>query len=206
MNDLEIRVERTIDEMIRSFNPRDPHSYDRWDGELERLAESLVKSKGASELLIGSVLAQRIYLAFETGKSDRVVALSTVFLRSAEAEHPSWYLVLKQRVEALHLEGLHNEELTEALTAVKRPEIRESGFLHLIADLAKRHPGSVAGDPELLQKAIEAVSDLRAKGYENLKLPSGESDQFEAELRAIVSDVNKMHRARGDAVLAGEQP
>jgi hypothetical protein len=205
MNDLELRVERTIDDVIRFFNSSDPQSYNRWDGELERLAEILAESEVATELLIGSVLAQRIYLALEIGKHDRVVALSTVFLRSIGTEHPSWYLVLKQRFEALHVEGLHNEELTEALAAVKRPEIRESGFLHLLADLSRRHPGSLAGDMELADKTVTAVSDLRARGYESLRQPSGHSEQLEEELREIVSEVNKINKARGNAVLAGEQ-
>jgi hypothetical protein len=208
VDDLESQVENTIDQVIRSFSPANPQSYDHWDHELERLGQALADSTDlpSKELLLGSVLAERIRLAFETGKLDRVVALTALFLRNTRTEHPSWDYVLGRRAHALHLLGNHDQELSEVLKAVQRADSRGSEFLYLLAGLGARHPGIIVADAEMVSKTTEAVALLRSMGYERLTPPSGDPAQFENELHAIVTELKRVNRAKGEALLSGKSP
>jgi hypothetical protein len=205
MNDHEDNADRVIDDAIRNFNREEPQSYEHWDHELERVGRSLEPANSPLRTRqLGSVLAMRIFMAFEKGKMERVIALSEIFVRDVQVDHPSWGLVIKQRAHALHAEGSHDQEVAEVLAAVRRREIHSSEYLYLIADLSGRHPG-LTPDTELIVKMEKAVELLSEKGYGGLLPVSTDPGSFQSEVHRIVSELKRINRAKGLALLTGEK-
>jgi hypothetical protein len=204
VEDLKQEVTRTIDRVIRLFNSDNPASYGTWDVELENLQRRLTEAAPPRPELLGSVLAQRIFLAYEVERVDHVLELSECFRRQVPAGHPSSPLVLLQRAHALHHKGAHEEEKREVIDAARHSEAQGSELLTLLNDLSNRHPGSIPTDDQLTTKIIDAVHLLRARGYGSLPLPSGDTSLLESEIHQIVRDIRRVNRLKAEALLTSE--
>jgi len=206
MDDLETQVEHAIERAIRSFNPTDPQSYVLWDHELERLEQQVnqASSSPSRQVLLGSLYAHRISIASEVGRLDRVLGLSAVFLRDIQPSHPGLYLVVAQRSHALHLVDEHDEEARVVLETVRTAEIHGGELLRLLNDLSRRHPGILPIDVDLLDKIKQAAGSLRSEGYSSLPQPSDDPAKIEEEIHQMVTELRRINRTMGKALLGGE--
>src|SRR5947209_3831354 len=132
--DLTQLAERTIDAAIRSFKPWEEESYPRWDGELERVETLLVAAPGTPRrpYLLASIRAQRVLLAFETNKFERVIELSALTPRESPPDDPGLSTVVIFRARSLHAVGRRAEELGEVLAAARACEADDSEFIYFL--------------------------------------------------------------------------
>jgi hypothetical protein len=201
--DLARLVEDTIDAAIRSFYSGEGDNYIFWDSELQHLESILHEADLNPELqaLLASVRAQRIFLAFDVSKHDLVLELTDQFVRDVPVGHPSFSSVASLRARCLHSIGAHEKEMREILELARKPEIQDGEYISLLEHLAKRHPGSIPQDNELVTKMQKAIAALRALGYETLPGDSGEIELERLALEAA-SELRRVNREKGEALLA----
>jgi hypothetical protein len=201
--DLEALVERVIDEAIRTFEPREPTSFDRWNSELQRL-ESLLREEESlpdSQGLLATVQARRIAMAFEIARFDLVIAQSSQFVRAFPTIHPSFSNIANLRSCALHATGAHAAEIEETIAMARRPEVRGSEYVYLLAILSKQHPGCLPADEALSQKLQETIKDLQDQGYDTLPRSVNDPMQLEEMAGRIADELRRVNRERGEALL-----
>ena len=200
-----VEVEATIDALIRSFKPGDQKSYVLWDGELTRLEMSIQELASSSErqYLFASVRAQRVGLAFDVDKHEKVIELSDQFVCDVPVSHPSFFSVATLRARSLHSVGSHGVEVQELLELARKPEIQGGEYVSILEHLASLHPVSISDDIPLFEKMKSAIDDLRGIGYETLRSDIGEIGIAELALQ-IASELRKINRDRGEALLAEE--
>jgi hypothetical protein len=197
-------AESAIDATIRGFDPEDRNSYEGWDRELKHAEDSLRSS--ASELdplLLASVRAERIRIAFEVGRFGLVLEMTDEFLLIFPATFPSFSLVASLRTSALHATGAHEEEIREALQLARKPELRGSEYVHLLASLSKRHPGCLPIEEDLWRKLEQAIHDLRAQGYDMLPHPVNGPSQLEEMAGRVADELRRVNWERGESLLNG---
>ncbi len=199
--DLKNLVERTIDSTIRGFDPEDRTSYERWDLELKHAEDSLRAASELDSLLLASVCAERIRIAFEVAKFDVVIELTAQFLHDFPGTDPSYSVVALWRGSALHAAGDHEEEVREILQIARKPELHGSEYVHLLASLSKRHPGCLPADEDLWQKLKQTIDGLHALGYDTLPRAVNGPMHLEELAGRVTDELRRVNRARGEALL-----
>ncbi len=196
---LEAEVARAIDEAIRLHRPGDAGSYAYWDGRLERLQHEVASAESPAERaeLLGRVYSHRIFLAHLDGRPELVLELSAAFLIEVRRDHADAVPVMAQRAEALHRLDAHDQEIRELHAFLKMCPDLGSGLLALVADAARRHPGTLRSlVPHLADRVSSIVHALRAQGYLSLEPPSGKADAFEEEVIQLDEELRRVNRER----------
>lgn len=196
-------VDKTIDAAIRGFDPQDRDSYDRWDLKLRHVEDSLRNTTSERDpLLLASLCAERIRIAFEAEKFHLVIRRTADYLRDFSATTPSFSFVASLRASALHAIGAHEEEVREVLQTATEPELRGSEYVYLLASLSERHPGCLPADEDLWQKLRQSIDDLRAQGYETLPQAVGGPMQLEEMAGRVADELRRVNKGRGEALLS----
>lgn len=201
--DLAVLVDKAIDEAIRTFDPDEPSSFDRWNDELKHL-EALLREEASlpgSHDLLATVQAKRMALAFEIGRLDLVLDQSSQFVLTVSAAHPSFSNVAILRSLSLHAADAHISEIQEVLAIARRPEIKGGEYVSLLAGLGKRHPGSLPADEDLWQKLQRSIDGLRALGYDTLPQAVEGPEQLERIAVRVADELRRVNREREDALL-----
>lgn len=201
VDSLKDRVEQLVDATIRSFNPRDPASYEHWSVELERAEQSLEDSAAFPERqgLLASVLCARIDLAFDVGNIDFVLEHSARFLRVFRPGQPSFFTVATSRARALHIAGSHDQELREVMELVREPAIRGSEYVFLLENLCRRHPGSLPAEAHLVAKMKETLRE-----FDGLSLAAADDRGLEVTVLEVAAALRQANLAQARAVLAND--
>jgi hypothetical protein len=201
-DDLAQLTERTIDSAIRAFDFRDENSYSNWDGELHRVEALLIAAPAIPRHphLLASIRAQRIRLAFQTKKFERVLELSALTLSESPPDDPDLATVVIYRARSLHALCMHTEEIGEVLATARTYNADDGEFIYLLLHLAKNHPGSIPQERDLLDKLRATIAALRADLYESLPDVSSESEIEETVLR-VAKEMQRVSREMTEAIL-----
>lgn len=196
-------AEATIDAAIRSFLPGDEKGYSQWDAELQRVESLLGESRSTSEgrRVFASVRALRISMAFDVDRHELVLKLSGQFAQDVPVDDPSYFTVADLRACCLHIAGAHDQEVRELLDLIQKPEIPNHDFMAYIERLARRHPGNVPQDQDLVDRMKNAIAELRAMGYDSLPEDQGDTG-LERLAMETLSEVRRVNRKKGEALLA----
>lgn len=200
---LEETADRLIDACIRTYDTRDPSNYEEWEARLRAIEDELRRAMPRPKAeIVARVTALRIHIAYEFRHMASVIEWSQAYLQEFSTKGGSYSDVVTARLNALHVQGRHEEEAQEALHFASLPGCQGSDLLYLLAKLGRRHPGSVPADQELWSKAKDAVEVLRGEGYDSLPEVQGGPKALEELVQAVVQELHSLNRIRAQEVLA----
>jgi hypothetical protein len=143
LSNLERLVDETFHSVILEFDPRNPSSYRKCVETLEKLDERIESSTEEIDTKRSFLVRVRSHLALMASEASNHVdaeRLTANVLKLASLDDPDFALAVSIRTKTLHSLGRHDQEITEGLLYAESEGVAGQALVHLLAQLARRHP------------------------------------------------------------------
>lgn len=187
-------MSRTLHEVIVNFDPESPDSYDFHSASLESLEMHIQEVKGQElkNSLLTRTRACAIGLAHDAGRSSEVLRLSASLFQVAASSDPDFVTAVLFRIHALHEQGRHQEEISEAIASVQGGTITGDSLLLMLERIVRDHPGVLSHHESILRR-LEKFLDEQSSPIEGVKRPV-EAGNLERSILVLAEMIRKRNR------------